>query len=225
MFWRSSLARRGRRKSSSTVRTSTPTVGNGPDASGDAIRNGAVDNATGTAEVLEIARAFKTAPAPARTVIFALWTAEEKGLLGSEFYAAHPLYPLAGTAAVINLDPHVVLPAARDVELIGGGRTSLEEDLARVAKTRHLRVTEEPSSEAGWYFRSGSLLVRAARCSGIGFPRGSRPRRRRHRCGPASSFRRTTPTATTSPATSSILAGRLRGRSRKPRSPICLATA
>jgi len=127
---------------------------NGPDASGDAIRNGAVDNATGTAEVLEIARAFKAAPPPARTLIFALWTAEEKGLLGSEFYAAHPLYPLAGTAAVINLDPHVVLPAARDIELIGGGRTSLEEDLARAAKTQHLRVTAEPSAEAGWYFRS-----------------------------------------------------------------------
>ena len=127
---------------------------NGPDASGDAIRNGAIDNATGTAEVLEIARAFKAAPQPARTVIFALWTAEEKGLLGSEFYAAHPLYPLASTAAVINLDPHVVLPAARDIELIGGGRTSLEDDLARVAKTQHLRVTDEPSSEAGWYFRS-----------------------------------------------------------------------
>jgi Zn-dependent M28 family amino/carboxypeptidase len=127
---------------------------NGPDASGDAIRNGAVDNATGTAEVLEIARAFKAAPRPARTVIFALWTAEEKGLLGSEFYAAHPLYPLARTAAMINLDPHVVLPAARDIELIGGGRTNLEDDLARVAKTQHLRVTAEPSPEAGWYFRS-----------------------------------------------------------------------
>jgi len=127
---------------------------NGPDASGDAIRNGAVDNATGTAEVLEIARAFKAAPAPARTVIFALWTAEEKGLLGSEFYAAHPLYPLAKTAAVINLDPHVVLPVARDIELIGGGRTNLEDELARVAKTQHLRVTAEPSAEAGWYFRS-----------------------------------------------------------------------
>ena len=127
---------------------------NGPDASGDAIRNGAVDNATGTAEVLEIARAFKAVPPRARTVVFALWTAEEKGLLGSEFYAAHPLYPLARTAAVINLDPHVVLPAARDIELIGGGRTSLELDLAREAKSQHLRVTAEPSPEAGWYFRS-----------------------------------------------------------------------
>lgn len=127
---------------------------NGPDKTGDGIRNGAVDNATGTAEVLEIARAFKAGPPPARTVIFAAWTAEEKGLLGSDFYAAHPLHPLATTAAVINLDPHVVLPAARDIELIGGGRTALEDDFARIAKTNGLRVTPEPNPEAGWYFRS-----------------------------------------------------------------------
>ena len=127
---------------------------NGPDASGDAIRNGAVDNATGTAEVLELARAFKASEAPARTVVFAAWTAEEKGLLGSEYYAAHPLCPLAAVAAVINLDPHVVLPAARDLELIGGGRTSLEADFARIAGQQGLRVTPEPNPEAGWYFRS-----------------------------------------------------------------------
>ncbi len=127
---------------------------NGPDKTGDAIRNGAVDNATGTAEVLEIARAFKAGKAPERTVVFAAWTAEEKGLLGSEFYAAHPLYPLATTVAVINLDPHVVLPAARDVELIGGGRTTLEDDFGRVAKAQGLKVTPEPNPEAGWYFRS-----------------------------------------------------------------------
>ncbi len=127
---------------------------NGPDKAGDEIRNGAVDNATGTAEVMEIARAFKAGKAPARTVLFAAWTAEEKGLLGSEFYAAHPLHPLAKTAAVINLDPHVVLPAARDVELIGGGRTTLEDDFARIAKEQNLRVTPEPNPEAGWYFRS-----------------------------------------------------------------------
>ena len=126
----------------------------GPDKSRDDIRNGAVDNATGTAEVLEIARAFKAAEPPARTVVFALWAAEEKGLLGADYYAGHPLYPLATTAAVINLDPHVVLPAARDLELIGGGRTTLEDDFARVAKAHGLRVTPEPNPEAGWYFRS-----------------------------------------------------------------------
>jgi len=127
---------------------------NGPDSTGDAIRNGAIDNATGTAEVLEIARAFKAGEPPARTVIFAAWTAEEKGLLGSDYYAAHPLHPLATTAAVLNLDPHVVLPAARDLELIGGGRTPLEDDFTRVAKAQGLRVTPEPNPEAGWYFRS-----------------------------------------------------------------------
>lgn len=126
---------------------------NGPVA-GDGIRNGAVDNATGTAEVIEIARAFGRAGRPARTVLFAAWTAEEKGLLGSEYYASHPLYPLAQTAAVINLDPHVVLPAAKDVELIGGRRVSLEADLRRAATARGLSVVDEPAVEAGWYFRS-----------------------------------------------------------------------
>jgi len=127
---------------------------NGPDATGDAIRNGAIDNATGTAELLEVARAFAKAPRPARTILFAAWTAEEKGLLGADYYAAHPLHPLAKTAAVINLDPHVALPTARNIELVGGGRTTLEEDLASVARAQGLRVDPEPNPEAGWYFRS-----------------------------------------------------------------------
>ena len=126
---------------------------NGPVA-GDGIRNGAIDNATGTAELLEVARAFAHGKRPARTIVFAAWTAEEKGLLGSEYYAAHPVYPLARTAAMINLDPHVALPAARDVELVGGGRVSLEADLRRIAGSHGLQVVDEPAIEAGWYFRS-----------------------------------------------------------------------
>lgn len=127
---------------------------NGPDATGDAIRNGAVDNGIGTAELLAIARQFARGPRPARTVIFAAWTAEEKGLLGSEFYAAHSAVPLAKTVAVINLDPHVALPTSTTIELIGGGRTTLEADLTRVAAAQRLRVVNEPNPEAGWYFRS-----------------------------------------------------------------------
>jgi Zn-dependent M28 family amino/carboxypeptidase len=127
---------------------------NGPDASGDAIRNGAIDNATGTSELLEVARAFARAKRPGRTMVFAAWTAEEKGLIGAEYYGSHPLYPLARTAAAINLDPHLVLPAARTIELIGGGRTPLEQEFARVAATQNLKVVPEPSPEAGWYFRS-----------------------------------------------------------------------
>src|SRR6185437_9236866 len=80
-----------------------------PDATGDRIYNGAVDNATGTAALIELGRAFAHAPRPERSVVFVNVTAEEKGLLGSEYYATHPLYPLATTAGVINmdaLDPH-----------------------------------------------------------------------------------------------------------------------
>lgn len=127
---------------------------NGPDSSGDSIRNGAVDNATGTAELIEVARAFAAAKRSRRSLLFAAWTAEEKGLLGAEYYAAHPLYPLARTAAVINLDPHVVLPASRTLELIGPGQTDLEAELRRAATVGGQRVIPEPSPEAGWYFRS-----------------------------------------------------------------------
>lgn len=127
---------------------------NGPDRTGDTIRNGAVDNATGTAELLEVARAFAAGKRPERSVVFAAWTSEEKGLLGAEWYAQHPLYPLAKTAAVINLDPHVVLPAARNLELIGPGQTDLENLLVAAAREQGLRVDSEPSPEAGWYFRS-----------------------------------------------------------------------
>jgi Zn-dependent M28 family amino/carboxypeptidase len=127
---------------------------NGPDENGDAIRNGAIDNATGTAELLAVARAFAAGPKPRRSVIFAAWTAEEKGLLGSDWYAAHPLLPLRETVAVINLDPHVMLPTTRNLELIGAGRTTLEDDLRRAAARQGLRVDVEPNPEAGWYFRS-----------------------------------------------------------------------
>jgi Zn-dependent M28 family amino/carboxypeptidase len=127
---------------------------NGPDATGDAIRNGAVDNGIGTAELLAVARAAAKAPRTARTMMFAAWTAEEKGLLGADYYASHPLAPLATTVAVINLDPHVALPTSTTIELIGGGRTTLEDDLTRVAAEQGLRVVPEPSPEAGWYFRS-----------------------------------------------------------------------
>jgi Zn-dependent M28 family amino/carboxypeptidase len=127
---------------------------NGPDPSGDAIRNGAIDNGIGTAELVAVAGAFGKGPKPKRTVLFAAWTAEEKGLLGAEYYAEHPSIPLASTVAVINLDPHVALPASRTIELIGGGRTSLEQDLAKAASAQGLRVVAEPNPEAGWYFRS-----------------------------------------------------------------------
>jgi Zn-dependent M28 family amino/carboxypeptidase len=125
-----------------------------PDAKGDDIRNGAVDNATGTAELLEVARAFGAGPRPARSIVFIAFTSEEKGLLGSDYYAAHPVAPLAKTAAVINLDPHVMLGRARNMELVGGGRTDLEGLLSSAAAAEGLTLGPEPHPEAGWYFRS-----------------------------------------------------------------------
>lgn len=126
---------------------------NGP-VNGDGIRNGAIDNAMGTAELLEVARLFTARHRPARTVIFAAWTAEEKGLLGSDFYAANPVVPMDRTIAYINLDPHVALPAAKNLELIGGGRSQMENYLYRAAGTLGLRLDDEPNPEAGWFFRS-----------------------------------------------------------------------
>lgn len=125
-----------------------------PDARGDRIRNGAVDNATGTATLVEVAREFAAGPKPERSLLFIAYTAEEKGLLGAEWYAAHPLRPLETTAAAFNLDPHVVLGRTRNLDLIGGGRTELENDLRRVARAQGLRVDDEINPEAGWYFRS-----------------------------------------------------------------------
>lgn len=145
---------------------------NGPDATGDAIRNGAIDNATGTAELIEIARGFAHGKRPARSIVVAAWTAEEKGLLGSDYYVRHPVYLLATTALVINLDPHVVLPAARNIELIGGGRTPVEADLTRIAAARGLRVDPEPAPEAGWYFRSDHYPFARAGVPAIAFRAG-----------------------------------------------------
>jgi len=142
------------------------------DPPADRIRNGAVDNATGTATLLEIARAFAAGPKPKRTVVFALWTAEEKGLLGASWYAAHPLRPLGTTAAQFNLDPHVVLGRTRDLELIGVGRTPLENDLRRVAAAQGLAVVPEENTEAGWYFRSDHYALAQMGVPGVYFRAG-----------------------------------------------------
>ncbi len=142
------------------------------DPPADRIRNGAVDNGTGTATLLEIARTFARAPRLRRSVVFALWTAEEKGLLGASWYADHPALPLATTAAQFNLDPHVVLGRTRDLELIGVGRTPLEADLQRVAATQGLRIVPEENTEAGWYYRSDHYALAQKGVPGVYFRAG-----------------------------------------------------
>ncbi|WP_295969098.1 M28 family metallopeptidase [uncultured Xanthomonas sp.] len=125
-----------------------------PDAKGDRIFNGALDNASGVAALLELARAFAKGPTPQRSVVFMAVTAEEKGLLGSEYYASKPLYPLARTVAVINMDGMSPFGPSRDFGIYGTAKLELLDDLKRVAKGWDLRYTPDPKPEAGYFFRS-----------------------------------------------------------------------
>jgi Zn-dependent M28 family amino/carboxypeptidase len=121
---------------------------------GGAIRPGANDDALGVAGVLEIARLFAKGKRPRRSVVFALWTAEERGLLGSESYAAHPLYPLDRTVANFTIDIMQTAGLARDVMLVGAGQDSLERDLAAAAKKQGRGVTPDTHPEKGLFYRA-----------------------------------------------------------------------
>lgn len=129
--------------------------GKGPaDAQGRIYRAGANDDALGIAGLFEIARAIKSGPAPARSVVFAAWTAEERGLLGSESYASSPVYPAEKTVANLALDILQTAGAARDVVLVGVGQGTLEDDLARFAKAQGRTVTPESLPERGLFYRA-----------------------------------------------------------------------
>ena len=114
-----------------------------PDAMGRTIRHGANDDALGTAGVVELARVLKSSAPMARSVVFAVWTAEESGLLGSAAYAADPIYPMATTVANFTLDILQTAGLARDVILIGEGQSDLEDDLRRAAAAQGRVLTPE----------------------------------------------------------------------------------
>lgn len=129
--------------------------GTGPaDATGDAVRHGAIDDGMGVAGVLEIARAFAHGPRPRRTVVFGVWTAEERGLLGSEYYASHPKFPLATTAGDFTMDVVQTAGAAHDLVLVGAGQDSLEADLARAAARQGRAITPDPHPEKALFYRA-----------------------------------------------------------------------
>jgi Zn-dependent M28 family amino/carboxypeptidase len=125
-----------------------------PDARGDRIYNGAVDNASGVSSLIEMARAFAHAPHTERTVQFMAVTAEEKGLLGSEYYATNPLYPLATTVANLNTDGGQVNGPAKDISVSGDGGLTLQDDLIAVGKAHGRYFTPDARPEAGSFFRS-----------------------------------------------------------------------
>ena len=123
------------------------------------IRPGANDDALGVAGVLELARLFKAGPPTDRTLVFALWTGEERGLLGSEYYGSHPLYPLETTAANLTLDILNSAGPSKNVVLVGNGNSSLDALLADAAKAQGRVVVGETFNERGLFFRADHFSV------------------------------------------------------------------
>ncbi|KAF1712676.1 peptidase M20 [Pseudoxanthomonas kalamensis DSM 18571] len=124
------------------------------DESGDAIVNGAVDNATSIASLIEMARVFATGPRPARSLLFLAVTAEESGLLGAKYYAAHPLRPLETTIADLNIEMWSPDGPTRDISSWGVGKVSLERDLIDVARSEGRSYSPDENLEAGLFYRA-----------------------------------------------------------------------
>ncbi|MEQ9570260.1 MAG: M28 family metallopeptidase, partial [Longimicrobiales bacterium] len=125
----------------------------------DRVYNGAVDNATGVAAILEIAEAYRALETPARSVLFLAVTAEESGLLGSEYFAVNPTVPLPDIVGGLNID--AILPAGptRDLVVVGYGASELEDELEAVAGPRDKTLTPDPNPEAGYFYRSDHISL------------------------------------------------------------------
>ncbi len=121
---------------------------------GDVICNGAVDNATGTAGLIALARANSATGAAERSQVFLAVTAEESGLLGSEYYAANPVYPLAKTVGGVNMDALSIAGPAKNIVVVGKGKSDLDAYLTAAVKEQGRTITAEPTPEKGFYYRS-----------------------------------------------------------------------
>ncbi len=121
---------------------------------GDKICNGAVDNATGTAALIALAKANAAAGAAERSQVFVAVTAEESGLLGSKYYAENPLFPLASTVGGVNMDALSISGPAKNIIVVGKGKSELDQYLEAAAKVQGRILTAEPTPEKGFYYRS-----------------------------------------------------------------------
>ena len=121
---------------------------------GDGICNGAVDNATGIAGLVTLAQAFHQAGAPDRSIVFLAVTAEESGLLGSKYYAENPIFPLGQTVGGVNMDSLNPNGPAKDIVVVGGGKSELDAYVAKLAVQAKRTVVDEPTPEKGFYYRS-----------------------------------------------------------------------
>jgi len=129
-------------------------LGTNPVLGGDNIYNGAADNATGTAGLLALADMHMRQAAPERSIVFLAVTAEESGLLGSQWYAEHPVYPIETTVANINMDNLNTFGRMRDVVVVGASSSELENYLEDAASGQDRYVTAEPNPQRGYYYRS-----------------------------------------------------------------------
>ncbi len=125
----------------------------------DKIFNGAVDNATGTAAIIEVAETMVERGAPDRSVIFIAVTAEESGLLGSAYYGEKPLVPLAQTVGGINIDAMLPIGETKDMKVIGFGSSELEDLLKRQLEKRGMYVVPDDKPEAGYFYRSDHISL------------------------------------------------------------------
>ena len=130
-------------------------IGRDPSLEGDQIYNGALDNASGTAALLELAQAFASLETrPRRSILFVAVTAEEQGLLGSAHYGANPVYPLNKTVAGLNMDGINIYGPMKDIVVVGHGNSELDDYLAAAAQTQNRVLKPDPESEKGFYYRS-----------------------------------------------------------------------
>jgi len=143
-----------------------------PDAKGDRIYNGARDNASGIATLLELGRAFAKAPPTDRSLVFLAVTAEEKGLLGSEYYAANPVYPLATTAGVLNLDGTIGASAAKDFSISGVAKLELLDMLVAQGAKLGRTYSADPQPEAGSFYRSDHFPMAKQGVPAVSFDTG-----------------------------------------------------
>jgi Zn-dependent M28 family amino/carboxypeptidase len=143
-----------------------------PDAKGDRIYNGAKDNASGIAALLELGRTFAKQPKTDRSLVFLAVTAEEKGLLGSEYYGANPVYPLASTAGVINMDNILVQGKAKDFTISGVAKLGLLDLLVAEGAKLGRSYVPDPKTETGGFYRSDHFSMAKQGVPAISFKPG-----------------------------------------------------
>ena len=148
-------------------------LGIGPIVDGDSIYNGAADNASGVADLLAVARLAAQGPAPRRSMLFAFVTAEESGLLGSQYLAEHPVVPLTATVANLNIDGGNLLGRVKDLNVLGDTKSTLGPHLSTFVKPRGVRLTPEEFPERGSFYRSDHFMFAKAGVPSISIGNGN----------------------------------------------------